>query len=284
MLPQEPSRQLICPACDRAAGHRLLFVKNDCRILQCEACGLGRADASSFDPKRYYTDAYFTGGHADGYADYLRTAPVLHREFSGQVDFIRALRPSGRLLEIGCAYGLFLQEAKAHYDVSGIELAEDAADYCRGSGLTVTTGVASAEVLESIGRVDIVVMLDVIEHLADPIETLNLCERILNPGGLIVLTTGDFASPMARVAGSHWRLMTPPQHLWFFTPKSFRNWASRPHLATTIDHPWKVVPLSVMAFQLTRMLGRSRVAPALASGLGVPINLFDAMRVVIEKD
>lgn len=260
-----------------------LYTKAGYDIWQCEACGLGRTDAASFDPDSYYTAGYFSGEHADGYADYRGTEPVLRREFAGTVDFLRRHCPSGRLLEIGCAYGFFLQEARRHFEVAGIELAEDAAEHCRRNGLDVLTGVADAETLARLGTMDVIVLLDVIEHLPDPDGTLALCARHLRPGGILLLTTGDFGSPLARLAGASWRLMTPPQHLWFFTAESIRHLST--HLGLTVealDHPWKLVPASLVLFQLGRMFGRRAAAPK-ASAIGLPVNLFDAMRVVLRR-
>ena len=128
---------LPCPACARVGGHVLRFRSNGCDILQCPSCGLGRAQASVFDPAAYYTEDYFSGGHADGYSDYLGAEPVLRREFARSIDFIRRFRPGGKLLELGCAYGFFLQEAARYYEVAGIELAADAAAHCRRAGLNV---------------------------------------------------------------------------------------------------------------------------------------------------
>jgi SAM-dependent methyltransferase len=271
-----------CPACGRATPQRFLYAKNGCDILQCTACGLGRSETTSFDPASYYTGDYFSGEHADGYGDYLGAEPVLRREFARTVDFIRRFRAGGRLLELGCAYGFFLQEAKAYFDVTGIELADDAAAHARLSGLDVRSGVADAATLASLGAMDVVVLLDVIEHLTEPHATLQLAAQQLAPGGIIVLTTGDFASLYARLAGRRWRLMTPPQHLWFFTPASMRGLADTLGLElVALDHPWKIVPLSLVVFQLRRMLGLGGRAGA--GGLGVPLNLFDAMRVVLRR-
>jgi hypothetical protein len=50
-----------------------------------------------------------------------------------------------------------------------------------------------------------------------------------------------------------------------------------------LDHPWKTVPASLIAFQLRRMLGLRAAAGTRASRIGVPVNLFDAMRVVLRK-
>lgn len=274
----------VCPACACTTAHILRFQKNGSDILQCSACGLGRAETTDFDPTTYYTADYFSGGHADGYSDYLGAEAVLRREFASTVDFIRDFRTGGKLLEIGCAYGFFLQEAGRHFEVAGIELADDAAAHCLRKGLHVLQGVANQANLDQMGCVDVIVLLDVIEHLPQPRETLDLCSRHLNPGGVIVISTGDFASMVARLSGPKWRLMTPPQHLWYFTPDSMRRMSAILGLATErLDHPWKTVPASLILFQLRRMFGIGGAPVTAGSSIAVPINLFDAMRIVLRK-
>src|SRR5260370_11005775 len=177
---------------------------------------MGQAETPALDPASYSTEKYFSGQQSDGYADYLAAEPVLRREFARTVAFIRRWCDGGRLLEIGCAYGFFLHEAKKYFDVSGIELAADAAIYCQRSGLSVLPGAVDETTLHRDVKVDIIVMLDVIEHLPDPRGTLVLLSRHLSPGGIIVITTGDFGSVAARLSCRFMRLMTPPTHLLFF--------------------------------------------------------------------
>ena len=88
----------------------------------------------------------------------------------------------------------------------------------------------------------------------------------------------------ARLAGARWRLMTPPQHLWFFSRDSIERMAAPLGLALEhFDHPWKLVPLSLIAFQLRRMAGLRPGRVAAPGTIGLPVNLFDAMRVVLRK-
>jgi SAM-dependent methyltransferase len=274
-----------CPACGRVTDHSHRYTSNGCDILQCNDCGLGRSDRiGGFDPAAYYTADYFTGRHPDGYPDYQGAEQVLRQEFARSVEFIRRFRPDGKLLELGCAYGFFLAEAARFFEATGIELAQDAADHARRMGLNVLQGAADEENLRQTGRVDVIVLFDVIEHLSKPHETLALCRQHLNPNGIIVITTGDFGSVVARVTGARWRLMTPPQHLWFFTQESVHRMSAGNGLAVEhLDHPWKFVPASLIIFQLQRMLGFAGARLTAASRLGVPVNLFDAMRIVLRK-
>lgn len=278
---------ITCPACAEARGHDRLFIVNQCAIIKCQKCGLGRTTEASFDPKAYYTASYFNGSHGDGYADYEGSGPILRKEFRGIVEDLARLIPmGGHVLEIGCAYGFFLQEARARYKVTGIEIAESAAVACREAGLDVYHGVVTLDLLQKIGTVDAIVLLDVIEHLSDPEHDLRLLAEYLRPGGVIILSTGDFSSALAKRMGPRWRLMTPPQHLWYFTPKSLRGIATRLGLSfESLSHPWKFVPFNLIVFQLKRILGLRSVGTgtSLFRSLGIPVNLFDAMRVVLRK-
>ncbi len=274
-----------CAACGESTRQAFLFKVNHCAVWRCESCGLGHADASGFNPETYYTAEYFSGQRSDGYSDYRGAEPVLRREFAHTVDFVRRFRSEGRLLDLGCAYGFFLKEAQRHFDVAGIELAEDAANACRQAGLRVLSGVADEANLAQIGPVDVITLFDVIEHLPQPRATLALCHEYLQPGGILVITTGDFASLVARLAGAKWRLMTPPQHLWFFTAESLRRMGAQTgYRVEHLDRPGKIVPLSLIVFQLQRMVGAKGSPVGFASRVGIPVNLFDAMRIVLRKE
>jgi SAM-dependent methyltransferase len=273
-----------CPACGGSSQNEFLYIVNKHSIYRCVDCGIGRTGAADFDRHSYYSEKYFSGGRSDGYADYAGSQSILRKEFRKLVGFVRGLTRGDRLLEVGCAYGFFLQEARKYFDVSGIEISDSATQACRDSGLNVNNAELTASALEPLGRFDAIVLLDVIEHLPDPAESFRLFNLHLNPGGIVILTTGDFASLMATIAGKRWRLMTPPQHLWFFTPASLRLFAASNGLTVeSIEHPWKLVPLSLIGFQLRRMAGLGG-GPFSIPDIAIPLNLFDAMRVVLRKN
>jgi SAM-dependent methyltransferase len=280
--------KLLCDACGQLTPHRLKFRKRNCDILQCLQCGLGSAHTADFDPASYYTEAYFDGGHDDGYSDYLGSEQVLRREFKRTLRHLTRFVGSGRLLEVGCAYGFFLLEAQDRFDVSGIEAAESAVRFCHGRGLTgVHAGLLDQQAIDQFPPMDAIVLLDVIEHLASPRDVFRILSDKLAPGGVLLLTTGDWGSVAARMLGPAWRLMTPPQHLFYFTRRSLEL-LGRQHGLTveSVAYPWKTVPLSLIGFQLKRMTGSTPVSTATSSRLsrvGIPVNLFDTLRIVFRK-
>lgn len=274
-----------CLACRVIARPEVLYRVRGFSIVRCPSCGLGRTLTSpDFDPATLYTDAYFQGGEPDGYADYQGSHEYLAAEFRRVLlEIAAAGATQGRLLEIGCAYGFFLQEASAAFQVSGTELAEDAVAACRARGLDVVRR-ADERFYSERGPFDVVVMLDVIEHLSAPDDLLRDLARHTRAGGLLVITTGDFGSLVARAMRRRWRLMTPPQHLWFFTQDAIsRLLAAHGFRPVRLTHPSKNVPLGLIAYQLVRGTGLQRLLRSRRIPGSVPVNLLDAMRVIAER-
>jgi len=261
------------------------FRKDQFDILRCSRCGLGRTSGlEGFDAAEFYSEAYFQGGRSDSYADYVASEPILRAEFRRTVDFVLSLGGRrGRLLEFGCAYGFLLQEATPHFEnVHGIDISEDAVAFCRQRGLDAVAGAVDDKTLR--GPYDAVIGLDVIEHLPEPQETLRQVGLHMAQGAFLVLTTGDWGSLLARITGRQWRLMTPPQHLSFFTKESMRQMLQATGFEmVSCSHPWKSVPTSLIAYQLQRLAGVRPRNVRMLENVAVPVNLWDAMRVVAVK-
>lgn len=275
-----------CSACGSREEQRHVYEKWGYPICRCPDCGLGSTSAGAFDPATLYSVEYFAGGQRDGYADYVGSEPILRKESRKVLrSLARAGCKSGSLLEIGCAFGFFLAEARNTFQVEGVEPCREAAAFCRSRGLTVTTGLANSETIESPRLVDAVVMLDVIEHLPDPLSVLKSANARLKPGGHLVITTGDWDSVLSRSMRSSWRLMTPPQHLFFFSKISLTAILGRAGFQMLeVARPSKLVPLSLICFQFARILGIKPARFPRLSRIALPVNLLDALRVISVKD
>lgn len=275
-----------CKIC-RAQTFTQLFQKNGFDILKCSSCGIVFTKIPpGFDLLSIYDESYFQGGQADGYGDYVGTEAVLRREFKKSVSVIREMtadRSGLKLLELGSAYGFFLDEASKYFECLGIEVSMPAAEHSRRRGHRVLDGILTERVVSEIGTVDVVALFDVVEHLADPIATFRLIDRCLNENGVVVLTTGDIESLYAKFFSRSWRLMTPPQHTFFFSPRTLRAiFEKMNYKVEVVKRPWKLVPLSLAFYQLGSRLGL-RFKPLEKLNVVVPVNLGDAFMMVARK-
>jgi SAM-dependent methyltransferase len=276
----------VCSICATPATQAAAFTRWSFEITRCANCGVGRTVLpENFDPRTIYREDYFQGGRQDGYFDYQGSESVLRIEFRGIVDQLKRLGFSGgRLLEVGCAYGFFLSEAAQTFKVSGIEMAPEAAAFCQSRGLDVHNGSVDESFFFEREPYDVVVLLDVIEHLTDPAATIRLLSRHVRKGGLLVMSTGNWDSLLSRMMGKYWRLLTPPQHTFYFSPRNLSLLVERfGFQVLECRHPWKRVPLGLIAYQLGRIAGMEK-PPVLGRLHGaLPLNLFDAFRMAAIK-
>lgn len=129
------------------------------------------------------------------------------------LDLLGAHVPSGRLLDVGCGYGLLLDEARSRgYDVEGIELSSAAARYARARlGLRVLETSLEDPMLDG-ERYDAIAMVDVLEHVDDPVAALERVRSLLAPGGALLIATPDPSSFVARIAGRRWWCYLPAHY------------------------------------------------------------------------
>ncbi|MEO6244462.1 MAG: class I SAM-dependent methyltransferase [Opitutaceae bacterium] len=143
-----------------------------------------------------------------------------------------AQRPPLRLLDFGCGAGGFLKFLREHGTLAGrpLELTgHDVGSYADQlrdrDGFRILDLDALAR--EPDARYDVISLIEVIEHLPSPVEPLQLVARLLKPGGLLLLTTGNLDSPVARRAGLHYRYCAPEIHVSLFTPRALERLYAR---------------------------------------------------------
>ena len=98
-------------------------------LAQCNGCGFVTADVefADADVRRLYDQRYFSGGEYD---DYLRDRPAIQRNLTQRLENVLEYKRGGFLVEIGCAYGFFLELARPHFRVLGYDVADHAVEYC----------------------------------------------------------------------------------------------------------------------------------------------------------
>jgi len=132
---------------------------------------------------------------------------------------IEQLKTSGRILDVGCGTGEFLNEMQKHgWQATGIEKDPRAAEFAEQRyGLTVST----ADLIDTHFQeqsFDVITFWHVLEHLPEPLSTLQLAKKMLKADGLMLIAAPNISSFDARFYRSHWVALDAPRHLHHLVP------------------------------------------------------------------
>jgi len=198
-----------CPICARPDSRLLYRVRDDTVLIsrvtppleihRCRGCGLtfARGGLPEPDLKELYEAAW-----KKTWGPTFEQSPARVASYAAaQVTYVETLIPPGRVLDVGCGNGLFLEAASVRgWEVAGIELSPAAAAAARERvGPRVTLGTLEEADLRS-DAFDVVTLWEVIEHVPHPLRLLSEVRRVLRPGGMLFLSTPNAHSIFHRIA------------------------------------------------------------------------------------
>lgn len=233
-------------------------------LVQCDGCDLVRvrdfppvSDLLSLYGANYYRNPH---SHLVGYENYEADQPNIMRTARRRLRLIERYEPDPRrLLDVGCALGYFMEAAREHgWQPTGLDVSSFAASVAtrRDIGEVLCGELSDARFANA--TFDVITMWDVVEHMRDPLGQLRECHRILRESGLLVLTTPDIGSPVAKMTGARWMgFKLADEHLYYFSRRSMVQMLARAGFET-IDafHVGKYVTLAFFAKRLTMYLPR----------------------------
>jgi 2-polyprenyl-3-methyl-5-hydroxy-6-metoxy-1,4-benzoquinol methylase len=138
------------------------------------------------------------------------------------INQIKKYKKIGKLLDVGCFCGLFLDEAReAGFKVYGIEKERVASDYAKKRfGLKITN-----EDFENFknGKFDIITFIDVLEHLPNLKNVLRMVSKMLNKDGILFIQCPNINSLVYKITQEKWNWLLPNIHLYHFSVRSLRT-------------------------------------------------------------
>lgn len=210
-----------CPVCG-AMERELLFTQKNWSVYKCNACGLGVLDPrpSSEELTDLYRDSYFVGHYDAGLVPGTEAMRKRLSQESHRIRFLKPLKKTGRILDIGCGRGYFLLACREQgYDVQGFDISEDGAVYVRNTlGIPVQTGTLVGAFEDA--SFDVITMWHSLEHTPDPARYLEAAGRWLRPDGVLVIDVPNYTGTDARLQWQTWEHWDLPYHLLHFTPKA----------------------------------------------------------------
>ena len=274
-----------CPLCESDHLSDIYSNVNGYTITRCLSCRLVFVREQITIPEliEYYNQS-------DG-VDFIYADPEnvenLNYYFRKLRDLLEASVPQGRILDVGCSAGYFLNVMNG-WERYGIEIPSIWAEMARknyGDNIHVGTLEDSNYPAEFF---DVITLQDTFDHLVDPLESLQVCRRLLKPGGRIVIKVHNIECLYARLSGRRFYAIIPPSHLFYFSKDTLKLALEKSgyglEVSTFIGH---TLFLKTIPYRLSRSNQKSLFYKAYQlldkSPLGnikVPKNLHDIITVV----
>lgn len=215
-----------CPITHSTDAQKLCVV-DGYQVWRCASSGTDFVWPMPSDQelKDYYDRAaYFEGGEHGGYTDYdVQTEPSLQL-VTELLDRFPTSDGKLSVLDVGCSYGSHLRlAADRQWECFGVELSDHARQMAKERHGDLMTVVESASELP-VRSYDLVMILEVIEHLKDPYPLFaTLFEKgAIGPDTLVVITTPNARSNDAIADPAKWEFRHPPSHLVYYSGLSFK--------------------------------------------------------------
>jgi 2-polyprenyl-3-methyl-5-hydroxy-6-metoxy-1,4-benzoquinol methylase len=255
-------------------------------LWQCRRCGFIFADSTDLD-----TLATLYEQLAD--PAYLESQQGRARQMQWLLEQVLRAKPDARtLLDVGAGSGVLVAEAQRHNLVAtGVEPSRSLVDGAqRAHGVALLQGAFPHPQLAG-QTFDVTCLIDVIEHVTDPLQMLQHCAATLNPSGVLVVVTPDVDSLPARLMGNHWWHYRMA-HVSYFSRRTMHRAAAEAGLSPivdisakwffTVDYIAKRLTRYLAIGQLNRLARRHSLLRRVYEQM-VPLNLHDSMLVVLRR-
>ena len=294
-IPEDALEDVACGLCG-SARRELAFRDGPFSVVTCADCDLTYVTPRLKDGAllaQVYDEGYWSSSSAKdrGYTDYRSDAPLYLRTYKKRVSVIRRhFAQPGRVLDVGCAAGYFLDVMRAEgWVVTGIEPSDAIRPQAEERlGRENVRGGLLSEAGFPERSFDLITLWDVIEHIPDFVGALRTARRLLAPGGKLLIETQNVASRAAKVLGPRWQHYKHAEHIYHFHPATLGVALERGGFRVLENTPRLGGKYVSLAFLSERA---ARLSPALSfllsplrlfRGTAVYVNLYDEMIVVAE--
>lgn len=211
------------PSCSLCKSEtKTLYKVNNYQYFSCSICNLLflHPIPKEKEIETYYRKIFeYTAGLTEEKRIRIRSIKIIQK--------LLKLHPQGKtLLDIGSGYGYFLDEAKkCNLDITGIEPSKKLSlqSFKR---LKQNVFIGNLDVFYTTNknrRFDFISAIHVIEHVCNPLQFIRQAAQLMNKNGILYIETPNYNSWLAKVEKEHYTFLTPPDHVWLFSLKSFKE-------------------------------------------------------------
>lgn len=191
-------------------------------VIECASCGFRHIDPllSEEDLRKFYDGEFYEKERPDYFSRAESDKDWWMLRYGHYFELLESHAPGRRLLDIGSGPGFFLEAGQRRgWDVLGFEPSKRAADYTAARGIAMVNDFFTPGKVADHGKFDVVSLNLVLEHLSDPIALVQGARRMLNPGGILFVTSPNDFNPLQMLL---WKKMD--LRPWWVVPKHHLNY------------------------------------------------------------
>lgn len=174
----------------------------------------------------FYTEEYYTGRADYSYVDERRIKKYSAYVWDRRIEVIHRYVKGGNFLDVGSSFGGLLDSAEKYYTPHGIELSEYSSSYsAQKYGDRIHRGTLDNHPFPE-SFFSVITMIELIEHLYDPVSAIRQCHSLLEDNGLLLVQTANMDGMQARSAGADYEYFMPG-HLSYFSMSNLTAALSR---------------------------------------------------------
>lgn len=244
-------------------------IKDGIELIRCTSCGTGRVSRYNLATfEQYRTGSYHLRpprGESPFHERFAEDSRVAKLRLARLAIYQELTRPC-RLLDVGAGSGAFVEAAiDAGYDAYGCDLSIAGTVAAKR---TTQTRIRKGDLGSSgFGRrsLNVMTMLDVLEHTPDPYQELQKAAVLLRRDGLLVVELPNCGTPQAITEGVEFKHVKPFEHLWYWSESQFQAMAEAAgFFAVGIEHPIH----NKMVFYLSPAAKREKIRVIGPPGIG----------------
>jgi 2-polyprenyl-3-methyl-5-hydroxy-6-metoxy-1,4-benzoquinol methylase len=241
-MPRELVTRTLCPICNSPSQDLFIAQDENRRISsaafnyrRCLECGTVFLQNIPADLSRYYQDEYYAIPTLARLQDIAQRDPT-------KIDTVKRYLTSGRLLEIGPAFGVFAYQARsAGFAVDVIEMDARCCEFLRSSvRVNAICSERPEDAMSSLAQHDVITLWHVFEHLPKPVALVEAAANNLVAGGTLIIAMPNVEAFQFRVMGRRWPHLDAPRHLSLLPAQQLTRLARQHGLElvalTTDDH------------------------------------------------
>jgi len=224
---------------------------------RCNDCGLIWMNPSFNEDglNRYYSD-YIMKRRLNNEKKMVQR----QEQYKLDVSFVQRYKFGGRMLDVGCNGGFYLDCFSDDFDKYGIDIDMSAIEFANQNYNELTGKVycIALEDFEPDLEFDLITMRGVIEHVTDPEKYIEKVSGLLKKGGMFAITATPNADAVSvELYLDDWTLFHPIQHLWHFSPRTLELICNRHDLVLIAkDFPYIGTPYEDVYNDIKRVADR----------------------------